>query len=466
MIWLLACTGAEPTGPPSLAPGPPQAQGQVQGPRRPGPQAKGFHAQVEMDLVREIPRWGPSIVIISLDTVNAETLALYGGVAQTPNIAKLAERGVLVEQAISHFPETCLSHWSMLSGVLPEVHGNAPLNQGSIYTGPTLVEIAGSAGYRSGAIIGGITLQDQACGLGRAFDHYDDRVPNNPLDFTRPAEQVTKNAVSWIQQRSGPYVAFVHYFDAHFPYTPRPEYAAMYATGYAGGLSGSDVDLKPFRDGGQTPSAEELAHIHSLYAAEITQLDAALGPLLDSLDLNNTIVVITSDHGESFGHDYWFNHREGLWDQVIHVPLIIAGRGFESGVRVSEQVGLIDLAPTVLAAAGLPADSGMQGTDFRERGQAVEVTSITDPWREQSSMAVRSETLKVMFTPTRQLAYDLVLDPQELAPIEMTNLDEHTQIYGQILKRYAPRQVAAPKAPALSPERQEQLKSLGYIAPE
>ena len=432
----------------------------------PGPKAQAFRADVEMQLSGELPKWGPSIVIISLDTVNAETLALYGGIAETPNIAKLAARGVLVEQAISHFPETCLSHWSMLSGVLPEVHGNAPANRGSIYTGPTLVEIAGEAGYRSGGIIGGITLQDQACGLGRGFDHYDDRVPNNPRDFTRPADQVSKNAVSWIKQRPGPYVAFVHYFDAHFPYTPKAEYAAMYATGFSGSVTGSDVDLKPFRDGGQTPTAEQLAHIHSLYAAEITQLDAALGPLLDAIDLNNTIVVITADHGESFGHDYWFNHREGLWDQVIRVPLIIAGPGFESGVRIQDQVGLIDVAPTVLAAAGLPVDADMMGRDFRQQGQAVDVLSITDPWREQSAFSARSNTLKVLIDSHGQSGFDLVNDPQELAPFEMKNLDEHTQIYAQILKRYAPRQVSAPTAPELSPEREEQLRSLGYIAPE
>ena len=419
-----------------------------------------------MQLQGELPKWGPSIVIISLDTVNAETLALYGGIAQTPNIAKIAARGVLVESAISHFPETCLSHWSMLSGVLPEVHGNAPKNRGSIYTGPTLVEIADSAGYRSGAVIGGITLQDQACGLGRAFDHYDDNVPNNPRDFTRPAPQVSKNAAAWIQQRPGPYVAFVHYFDAHFPYTPKEKYAAQYATPYAGELTGSDVDLKPFRDGGKTPTAAELAHIHSLYAAEITQLDADLGPLLDAIDLDNTIVVITADHGESFGHDYWFNHREGLWDQVIRVPLIVAGPGFGSGVRISEQVGLIDLAPTVLAAAGLPTDAGMQGNDFRQQGQADQVYSVTDPWREQSSLAVRSASLKVLITPSGQLGYDLVQDPDELAPMAMKNLDEHAQVYAQILKRYGPRQVTPPDTQELSLERVEQLQVLGYIAPQ
>jgi arylsulfatase A-like enzyme len=310
-------------------------------------------------------------------------------------------------------------------------------------------------------------LQDQACGLGRGFDHYDDRVPNNPQDFSRPAEQVTQNAVSWIQQRPGPYVAFVHYFDAHFPYTPRAEYAAKYATGYSGTLTGSDADLRPFRDGGKTPTAEDVAHIHSLYAAEITQLDAALGPLLDAVDLNNTIVVITADHGESFGHDYWFNHREGLWDQVLRVPLIIAGPGFESGVRLRDQVGLIDLAPTVLAAAGLPTDAGMMGRDFRALGQSDDVTSITDPWREKSSMAVRTATLKVLITPTEQLGYDLVQDPNELAPFVVANVDEQLQTYSQVLKRYAPRQASAPAAPPpLDPRRVEQLETLGYIAPE
>lgn len=425
----------------------------------------GFHAQVDMKLDGALPKGGPNILVISLDTVNAETMALYGGPALTPNIAKLAAQGVVVEQAISHFPETCLSHWSMLSGVLPEVHGNAPANRGSIYTGPTLVEIAGAAGYRSAGVIGGITLQDQACGLGRAFDHYDDQVPPNPLDFTRPADQVTQKAVAWIQQRPGPFVAFVHYFDAHFPYTPDAAYAAQYATGYAGPLSGSDADLLPFRDGGETPSAEELAHIHSLYAAEITQLDAEIAPLLDAVDLSQTIVVITADHGESFGHDYWFNHREALYDQVIRVPLIVAGPGFEAGTRIGQQVGLIDLAPTVLAAAGLPADADMMGTDFRTRGQSAEVTAVTDPWRDSHSMAVRSETLKVLITPQEQLGYDLVKDPGELQPMPMSNLDEHVQIYGQVLKRYAPRQVAAPKAPEMGPERLEQLQSLGYIAP-
>ena len=106
-------------------------------------------------------------------------------------------------------------------------------------------------------------------------------------------------------------------------------------------------------------------------------------------------------------------------------------------------------------------------TDLRALGQAGEVTSITDPGREQSSMAVRNAALKVLITPSRQLGYDLVQDPNELAPFVVTNVDEQLQTYSQILKRYAPRQVAAPAAPPpLDPQRVEQLESLGYIAPD
>ena len=84
----------------------------------------------------------------------------------------------------------------------------------------------------------------------------------------------------------------------------------------------------------------------ALYDAEITELDSKIAPLLKLAD-ENTIVVVTADHGESFSHDYYFNHRAGLWDEVTHVPLIIGG-GDVKNARVSQQIGLIDLLPTVL----------------------------------------------------------------------------------------------------------------------
>ena len=99
----------------------------------------------------------------------------------------------------------------------------------------------------------------------------------------------------------------------------------------------------------------------ALYDAEITELDAKIAQLLKLAD-ENTIVVVTADHGESFSHDYYFNHRAGLWDEVTHVPLIIGGGDLKKKSRVSQQIGLIDLLPTVLDLALLPSDKRFMGT--------------------------------------------------------------------------------------------------------
>ena len=90
-----------------------------------------------------------SIILISLDTVHAKRMEIYGGRAKTPHLKRFAQKAILFQQAISHFPETALSHWSMMTGVLPELHGNVPANGGSIYTGPTLAEIAQQQAHKS-----------------------------------------------------------------------------------------------------------------------------------------------------------------------------------------------------------------------------------------------------------------------------------------------------------------------------
>ena len=99
---------------------------------------EGFHASPTFELVGAPEDTLHDVVVISLDTVRADRLAVYGGRAETPNLSALAARGTRFDQAISHFPETALSHWSMLSGVLPVLHGNVPAHGGSLYPGPTL----------------------------------------------------------------------------------------------------------------------------------------------------------------------------------------------------------------------------------------------------------------------------------------------------------------------------------------
>ncbi|RME23303.1 MAG: hypothetical protein D6798_13800 [Deltaproteobacteria bacterium] len=486
-LLLVSCTGAPPgaeTPAPDrsavdepLGPAPLHSSGPPVPPGSPGPAPGGpppFHLQPDLQLVGERAEHPHNVLIVSLDTVRADRLGVYGGRAETPTLSALAARGGRFSQAISNFPETCLSHQAMLTGVLPEVHGNVPAVGGSRYRGPNLAEIAAAEGYATAAFIGGVTLTDRACGFGRGFGHFDDRFPVDPADMRRPAADVTAAAARWLADRQGPWLAFVHYFDAHFPYTPQPPWDTRYDPDYDGDIDGTDAALRPYRDGGRVPSPRDLAHVLALYDGELSQLDGMLAPLLAAVD-DDTIVVVTSDHGESFEHGYYFNHRAGLWDPVLRVPLIVAGPGVAPGVVVDSPVQLIDVAPTVLELAGLPRDARMQGRsqapalrgDGAENGESPPAFSITDPWMPDPQWAARTSTHKVIVRTDGVLGYDLRRDPGEEHPLSEppASLLRLRADYDAQVASLAAWQAPAPGPRPLGIEEQERLEALGYLAP-
>lgn len=472
VLGLFACTTST-SSTPSSSTSVEAAPVQTAPPPRPGPTtAQPFHAEPTFELtpVSSSPR--RSIVIVSLDTVSAPIMALYGGIADTPALARVAGEGVRFAEATTQFPETCLSHWTMLSGVLPEVHGNAPAHAGSVYTGPTLAEIAQKHGYDTGAIIGGVTLQDRACGLSRGFDTYDDAFDLDPADMKRPAGEVTERAVRWLEDhRDGdPVFLFVHYFDAHFPYTPKPPWDTRYDPDYTGTLDGSDAALRPLRDGEATPSAADVAHIRALYAGEVSELDQAIAPLLAAIP-EDAVLVVTSDHGESFGHNYWFNHRGALWDDILRVPLLMRGLpGRGAGDVVQGPVGLVDVTPTVLSAAGLPHDAGMTGRDLTHvdpsENPAPQVAT-TDPWVGTRWASAHGGHVKALWRPdTAPVHFNLREDPGENSP-QPGVPDDLDQARSQATARVSEasaRQVSAPVR-TLAPGEQERLEALGYVDP-
>ena len=420
-------TRARPAGPPDAARprivpalallaacGSPAPSGQ---PVRPG----AFHAEPTFELEGEAAARPRDILLVSLDTVGAERLGVYGGRAETPTLADLAGAGARFTQAVSHFPETCLSHWSMLTGVPPEAHGPANAQHGSALPLPTLAEIAARHGYRTGAVIGGVTLTDENCGTGRGFERYDDAFPIDEADMRRPARAVTDAAVAWMRAKDDrPTLTFVHYFDAHFPYTPPAPWDTRYDPGYTGTLDGRDKSLDPYRYGGRTPTPADLAHVQALYDGELSALDAELAPLLDAAG-PDTVVLVTADHGESFSHGYWFNHRDALWDEVLRVPLLLRGPGVPAGARVDAQVGLVDVTPTLLDLAGLPRDRRMTGRSLAPllrgegEGRAV-VRSLTDWLRPHSQRSERTPERKATVRDAQAHVYDLRTDPGELHP--------------------------------------------------
>lgn len=416
-----------------------------------------------------------NVLIVSMDTVSAEHMALYGGPAKTPNIARVAEQGALWS-AITHFPETAIAHWTLMTGVLPAVHGNVPAHGTSRYTGPTLAEHLKIQGYRTGAFIGGETLTDRSTGLSRGFDVYDDQYRWDRKDLRRPATDVTRAAVNWMQggdSNGQPYFAFVHYFDAHFPYTPAPPWDTAYLSNNPSRLGGSDAELRPYRDGEKNPSPSDIAKVAALYQGEISELDAAMAPLLNAAADPNTTVIITADHGESFGHDYWFNHRDGLWDEIIRVPLIWRDPGIKPQSDAPALRGLIDVVPTLLHLLNLPAIPAVHGSiavDAATRGVNY---AITDSERPTVQFAARTATHKLIATvandriqPSNQRRYDLQTDPGETDPnAELPEAFETTEAdYQAAIQRVIARS-QGPKPERRTPDHaeHERLKALGYV---
>ncbi len=474
LLFAIACSGSGENQPEKVKqPVQPQTRNSPSGPKGPPPnhmnqQKKSFHLQPDFQFSSSASDDLKSILLISLDTVRADRLEVYGGRAETPNLNVFASKGVLFEQAISHFPETALSHWTMLTGVLPEVHGNVPANGGSVYKGPNLAEIAKKHGYDTGAFIGGVTMQDSACGMKRGFDLYDDQFRFSMEDMSRPGAQVTENALKWIKARKAPYFAFVHYFDAHFPYTPDPSWIQKYDPDYKGSVNGTDKSLRPYRDGEKTPSARDVEHVLALYDGELSELDIKIAPLLQAVG-PDTVVVITSDHGESFEHGYYFNHRAGLWDGVTRVPLLIRAPDLPSNLKISSQVGLMDVTPTVLELAGLPLDRRMQGKSLLSLVKGTDsgreqVYSITDPWMPDPQFAVRSLGWKWISRESGDLIYNLTEDPNEEKNLNQipSLFSSSKTTYSSLMDSLKSWQSSPPKARIISDQECKRLEALGY----
>jgi arylsulfatase len=405
----------------------------------------------------EAPR--PNVLWISLDTVSAEHLALYGGDAKLPALESLGGR--IYGRAYAHFPETAVSHWTMMSGVLPEVHGDVPRYGASAYTGPALAEVLGGAGYDTAAFIGGLTLKNNASGLGRGFDRYDDAFSGE----TRPSADVAEEASTWIGHQTGPWFAFVHFFDAHFPYEPRDP--RRYDPDYTGGYDGTDATLSAHRDHGTALGERDLRHVEALYHAEISELDGALANVLATAD-DATIVVVTADHGESFRHGYYFNHRASLYDEVLHVPLVIRAPNLLVG-RDDRLAGLADVMPTVLDLAGIAIPAGVQGRTLRGPDVRTTVGSRTDPFMPPSWFALRSATHKVIWpvspagTPR---GFDLAADPDEERPTAPdATLIAARDAYDAAIAGMAP-WIETPKdTRQILSDEGAKLEALGYVVP-
>lgn len=344
-----------------------------------------FLAACSGDTRRQAPE---HIFLISIDTTRADRIGCYGGPAKTPVLDKLAREGVRFTDAMTPSPTTLPAHASLMTGDYPPTHG--VVRNGFVLQdepNSTLAEVLARHGFHCAAFLGSFALESRFL-FDQGFAHFDEQfdlevTPDLYFEDQRTARSVTDAVLKHVEQHLDQRMfLFVHYFDPHAPYTPRGTAVDRREQGRLADIDASvrahQADIigeelgfaniihsgpprELIESGSVSPSAEDRRLIQ-LYDEEIERVDAELGRLLDGLEcmglLENAIVIAIADHGESFLEhgDYW-NHGMWLYQSTIHVPLILSWPGaVDPGTVEDETVSLIDVAPTVLDALGLPSD--------------------------------------------------------------------------------------------------------------
>lgn len=459
------------------------------------------------------------VLLISIDTLRADHLGCYGARdAQTPTIDALAAEGVLFEDATSQANTTGPSHTTMLTGLYPAEHGAVSNGVRLSHRVKTLAD-ALSRTHSTAAFVSGFTLADDLCGLAPRFDWYDDQMAIHPwlprifersqlgralvrfarsrgIDVfraDRPAQTTIDSALDWFHSRGDePLFTFVHLYDPHAPYEPPPEYARLHGDAKDGQFNWYALPT-PARER-LVADPDALAHMNALYEGEISYADAQVGRLLDELRkmgrLERTLVILTSDHGEGLGtHGYWFDHGSFLYDEELHVPLILRFPDAKyAGARVKEQVRLLDLAPTVLDFLGLRealpttgasliniASGAPDETDRSSYALSDLAGDVSGFAVDGQRMSLRTRGHKVIWTSSHWLDtqrieerdefYKLDRDPNELENLRAEDrrpAAPYDDMSRQLIKwRDATRDAGGEEE--LSPETIEQLKKLGYL---
>lgn len=334
--------------------------------------------------VPAVSKPGANVILIVLDTTRAKSMGLYGYARPTtPEIDRFAARGVVFDHALSTAPWTLPSHGSMFTGQLPRTIGGdwmAPTDPEQ----RTIAEALYARGYLTAGFSANRGYTGGEFGLGRGFVHYDvhgssfgDALRRTSVGAAltplarevfgrhdnlgrKSAEHVTRDALAWmsVRDRDRPYFVFLNYFDAHAPYLSPAEFSGRFSPTRPNG----DIWSRPL----DSWSPGEIAQLQNAYDGGLAYMDHHVGRLLDALatrgDLENTVVIITSDHGEQFGEHGLLEHSASLYMSLLHVPLAVV---FPSRVpaerRVAASVSLRDLPATILDLSGHTDPVGFPG---------------------------------------------------------------------------------------------------------
>lgn len=367
----------------------------------------------------EEPKPQPNVVLIVVDTLRVDHLGCYGQSRPTsPRIDALAADGVRYAHAYSQAPWTTPSVASFLTSLYPTEIGITERPDRLADRFVLLSELLRAHGWATGAVVSHYFLGAK-WNLGQGFDLYDE---HNVLGHDGICSAgVSDSALAFIDEnRAGPWFLFAHYFDPHYDYIEHPEHPFSDPS-YDGPVR-SGMAYTELRDMGPRLAAADLAHLGALYDSEIAFTDRHIGRLLDGLAerglYDDALIILTADHGEELMDRHTIGHGGTLYNELIHVPLIVKYPGREGAGRVVEgNVGLIDLYPTVTEYLQVALEHRVSGRSFLSGGPGSEpsprlVFSETNwgHWR-----AVINGRMKLIrrLSNGRRFFFDLASDPGE-----------------------------------------------------
>jgi arylsulfatase A-like enzyme len=387
----------------------------------------------------------PNVILVTLESTRADRMGFLGSKHATPNLDALARQSIVFERAYAQAPLTVVSHATILSGTYPQTHHASELGAPLATALPYLPDLLHTRGYCTVAFVGSILLDPRngfAQGFDRGFDtyaagfHQAERGEDRYQSVERHADQVVARAIQWMSGNvRGPFFLWVHLHDPHPPY-------------------------------------------ETSYDGAVPAVDAALGKLVAALRTQklyeDSIIVVASDHGESLGAHGENTHGVFLYDDTIHVPLLLKlPQNAMAGKRVKGRVRLLDVAPTVLEAAGIPVPSQMQGQSLlriakanADADQPVYARSdfprqafgwsVLESWRAGKYLYIRA--------PKPEL-YDLCADPNANHNLAQSSRATLETIAAQLnaFDSHFGNEAGKSAETGLTSSEMQKLASLGYV---
>jgi arylsulfatase A-like enzyme len=438
----------------------------------------------------------PNLLVVLVDTLRADRLGAYGSTAGlTPFLDSLAARGHVVRLAYAQSSWTAPSVASLLTSRYQSQHGVVALDSvlaDAEVTLPEVLQEAGyaTAGYSANAVIGPKLGYAQGFGAFRAFLVHKTAEPSYLWALERGAT-LNRLALGWLdalaKEPPRPWFLYLQYMEPHTPYAPPPEALAR-VRGGRGPVDVRRANENYFFGHLRELTPDELRDIVDVYDASVIAMDDALRDLFAELErrgrLANTVVVVTADHGDEFHEHGLMGHEKTLYNEVLHVPLIVLTPGEARGAVLDGPRELIDVAPTLLQLAGIPVPAAFAGHSFASEltGNAVAGAAAAAPpaperaayaellkqpgarrWTPHVRALVRRDSKLIEGIDGERAFFALDRDPGETDP---TALDP--AVRADLERQIAAHRARAEHAPApaatipLSEDARERLRALGY----